>query len=196
MLRVLMTPARRTVRVGLVGTLATLVAGLAACGGGKKPNDGPPAIGPSPTSTLSPAQADAASKALAAYNGYIATLNSAAQTGTDHEAELRKYIGDPLLADTLYFLSQMRKAGLIQSGEPSYAPRLEEINVDKPFKNVIITDCVDSTNMTLVYKASGSPAPVVSPSASPRLKVSVEAVLYDDGRWLIRKSTPVEGATC
>lgn len=196
MLRVLMAPARRTVRVGLAGLLTTLVAGLAACGGGSKAPSSSPTSSPSPSTAATSAEAEAAAKALAAYQGYIETLNKDSKTANYQDPDLRKYIGDPLLGDTIDALAQMNEAGLVGTGATQNSPKIVEVKLDQPVKTVIIGDCVDSSNVGLAYKTSGSPAPLVSTDASRRIKMTAEAVLYDDGRWLVRKSTPVEGATC
>jgi hypothetical protein len=196
MLRVLMTPARRTARLGLAGLAVSLLAvSLAACGT-KTPDAGPSVPSASPSSTLTPEQSEAVSKAMAAYSGYVTAYNQQAKTADYQETELRKYIADPLASKTIFFLHQIHDAGIVQTGDQVRDPKIIKVNVDGAFKSVTIGDCIDSSNVALVYKASGSPAAQASASASKRTKVELEAVRYDDGRWLVRNSNVIEGATC
>lgn len=192
MLSVLMAPTRRTARVGM---LATLVAGLAACGGSKTPQTAVPTASPSSVS----AEADAKVKVLAAYNGFIQTYVKNSRSADYQDPDLRKYVGDPLLGDVIYDLSQLNQGGLVRKGDLGSAPTVASVDLASAVKTAKVEDCLDSSSWETVDKATGKSVEVPNPSypnQSKRTRVVVDAALYDDGRWLITKSTAQPGVAC
>lgn len=188
--------AQRTASwTGVVAATAALVAMVAACdsSGGLA---GTSTAAPLTSPTISAAEGVARDAAMAAFNGYTATLNRASKTADTQDPDFRTYLGDPLRGDIVYSMSQLNKAGLVQVGDVKYEPAISQVLLDQPVKTVIISSCVDSSDVKIVIKATKNPVPQVSPNASRRTKIEAEAVRYDDGRWLVRKSTKIPGATC
>lgn len=170
----------------------TLSVTLAACGGSKpSPSSAPtPPISPS----VSSAETDAKSKALAAYKGFIDTYNKDSLTANYEDPDLRKYLGDPLLTTVQSDLQQMSKGGLVRTGQLGSTPEVTAVNVSGQPKTVTIGDCLDTSDWHTINKVTG--ASVDAPGQPTRRKITAEAELYDDGRWLIHESSTIAGAVC
>lgn len=153
-----------------------------------------PSTTPAATASTPSAGQDAETKAMAAYTGFREAYIAAAATADARTADLAKYVGDPLLLETRLALQTQGGQGIVYQGRPTWSARATAVNVStRPF-SVTIEDCLDTTNWTPVYKATGKPA--AAGGQALRYVVTSTAQLYDDGRWLINQSKADRSRSC
>ncbi|MFJ8628514.1 hypothetical protein ACIRD3_37525 [Kitasatospora sp. NPDC093550] len=151
---------------------------------------------PSPsaaTSTAGPAGKDTAD-VLAAYQAYTEAKITAMTTGqADPDKLLRVATGsayDGLAGD----ITRAQQAGILYKGTEVTHPQVTAVNLsDSPHK-ATLTDCVDVSNWTAVFSASGKNA--AATGTPGRLYVDVEAVQAAGGAWLISAYSPDRSRTC
>jgi hypothetical protein len=137
---------------------------------------------PSPSSTADPEEA----AVLAAYNqswdAQIAAYAKASSTGTD----LRKNTTARALLDIETDLETMRKAGQVTTGKPAIHPKEPKVT-DGEIPKATLTDCIDTTNWTLIEKASKKKVPLPSERL---VKYVSTATLEKWGKtWMVTKLT-------
>jgi len=147
-----------------------------------------------PAATSKSPEQEASDKALAAYNGFREAYVAASATADANSPDLAKYAIDPALAQLKYDLFQMNRQGLVTTGRPAWSPRVTSVNLTARPQSVEIKDCLDITNWHTVHKDTGKPAE--APGQAQRFVVTAQAVLTDDGRWLIRQTTADRKTSC
>lgn len=190
-------PPRRAGRI-TAGLVAAIVA-VTGCNGTRPadevtPSTGAAASSAAPAPTVDSKEQQAREAVLAAYNGYREAYVAAAAAPDPDKTDLPKYVADPLLSQLKFELRRNREDGLVMKGRPRWNPRVTTINVtNRPF-NAQVQDCFDNANVDVVDKATGRS--VLASGQTTRYVVTAEAVLYDDGRWLIRQATANRERTC
>jgi hypothetical protein len=158
---------------------------------------------PSASSTSSPAgttsnsptadpSVSAGSAALGAYLGFREALAAAQRSANPSEPSLDRYAADKALAESRASLLIQQQAGIVFRGKPVFSPRVLKVDLSGT-GSVTISDCVDSSNWTPVYEATGKSA--AAPGQPVRVPVSAVASTYD-GRWVVRSMTSDRSRTC
>ena len=164
-------------------------------------NDSPsPTVSASPSSpTASPSPTALAidpaveSEVLAAYRGYWKTRVAAhADPSEGIPTNLSEYAVDKAAADLASSVMLFDEQGMELRGEPVLSPTVTEVTSGDP-ATASITDCVDSTDWTPVFTATGKSA--LPPGQPMRVVVESTASTYD-GRWVIRTSTAFRDRKC
>jgi hypothetical protein len=190
-----MRPGRRGMLL-VVAPAATVLLALTGCDkGAPKAGASSPPASLSPSSTIDAAQADANRKVLAAYNGYINAQVAAAAIPDPDSKDLRKYAGDPLLAQMRYDLNLLKTNGLVRQGAPKVAPKVTELQLGATPPVATVEDCYDVSDQHVVNKATGKSAD--APGQSKRYIVTSQAKFFggQDG-WLIVQSDADRSRQC
>ena len=150
------------------------------------PSTTSPSPSPSPT-------AEVATAALASYQAFwTAKVASQAHPTRKPGPELATYSIDKALADAQATVLLLRRSGVEMHGQPSHDAKVTSVHLSDP-KSVSIRDCLDSTNWTPVYVATGKSA--LAPGQSPRVVVDSLATIYN-GHWVIRESVAHRDQPC
>jgi hypothetical protein len=176
--------------------LTAMTVTLAACGGGHptgQPSSSPPAAPSSPS--VDPSVAAASEQILAAYNGYHLAYQAAAAVPDPQNAELRKYIGDPLLTQVRQDLNLLKANGLARKGAPKTSPKITELQLGGTPPVGTIQDCYDVSEVHVYNKATGKSAD--APNQATRYVVTSQAKFFggSDG-WLIVQSDADRNRAC
>ncbi|MEU9014647.1 hypothetical protein AB0D12_33800 [Streptomyces sp. NPDC048479] len=155
----------------------------------------PPKSSPTQTADSSPSPsstADAEEAAvLAAYNhswdAQIEAYAKASSTGTD----LKKYTTLRALSDVESDLEAMRKAGQVTTGKPAIHPKEPKVS-DGQIPKATLRDCVDTTNWTLIEKASKKKVPL--PSERLTKYVSTATLEKWGTKWMVTELTAQDQA--
>jgi hypothetical protein len=171
---------------------------LVACGSPSGGTVASPIDSSTPVPSSSPsavaAVQDAAVKALASYDSFRATVVAASTTADYNNADLAKFVADPLLGQVRHSLYVDSANGLVRTGRPRWSPSATAVNVTTHPYTVQITDCFDNGDWTPVHKATGKSA-AASGQAS-RYVVNATVKQYDDGRWLVQAATADRSRSC
>lgn len=168
----------------LLGVLAA--SGCSGADGNASSSPRVPVTSTSPTiSATATATADATAAAgeaaLKAYRGFRKAQVAAEATADPRHRGLAKYAGDKALAQERANLRQLAEAGIVVTGKPLFSPEVADVSLgDSPV--VTITDCVDTTDWTPVYEATGKSA--AAPGQPMRVKATALARPYGQG-WVI-----------
>lgn len=147
----------------------------------------------SPTPAQDPATASAEAAILDAYRGYWAAKVTAFSDPTvEPGAELERFAVDTAFAEVISGVYTFRRNGIKVLGEPTLSPQVSDIVVGEQGTATIV-DCVDGTNWTPVYAATGESA--AQPGQAPKLTTTSTAYYYVD-RWTIRSSVVDHEAPC
>lgn len=147
----------------VLGTV--LAAVLAACSGSwtspaaaKKAVPTVSAGGGLPTASPTGATDPEVRAALAAYRESWADFAAVADSGNYQQARLGDHMAGKLLLDSSQNLFLSEQRGMISRGAPELLhPR---VTAERPAANpsvITITDCIDTRNFLLYYKATGKP---------------------------------------
>ena len=178
--------------------LALSLVGLAGCTSSADTGGTPSASGTtSPTGTTSSSptpdpSASAGSAALSAYLGFREALAAAQRSANPSEPSLDRYAADKALAESRASLLIQQQAGIVFKGKPVFSPRVLTVDLSGT-GSVTISDCVDSSNWTPVYQATGKSA--AAPGQPARVPVTAVASTYG-GRWVVRSMTSDRSRTC
>ncbi len=181
--------------------VVTVVAALTtACSSATTPpTQSPTASSTAPTpSTTSPSPtpsptAEAATAALASYDAFwTAKVASQADPTRKPGPDLATYSIDKALADAQATVLLLRRSGVEMHGQPRHDAKATAVNLGDP-KTVSIQDCLDSTDWTPVYAATGKSA--LAPGQSLRVVVDSLATVYN-GHWVIRESVAHRDQPC
>lgn len=194
-----MTRSRRRI----VGhRVALLLLGVLAAGGCSAPVDAPrpPATSTSPNSSTATATATstadattaATQAALEAYRGFRRAQVAAEAIADARHPDLSKYAGDKALAQERANLLQLAQAGIVVTGQPVFSPEVTDMSLAVA-PVVSITDCVDTSGWTPVYKDTGKSA--AAPGQPARVLATAVARPYGDG-WLITDLTTDRSRSC
>ncbi|MFD0501855.1 hypothetical protein ACFQ0G_00890 [Streptomyces chiangmaiensis] len=173
----------------LAGSLLAL-AGCSDSGSGassSKPSTTPPAVSPSSHSTV-PAE-DAA--VLAAYASSWDAKTEAYQQASSAGTDVRKYTTFKALADIERNLSAMKKAGQVTTGKPVIHPKVVKVT-DAKIPKATVADCVDTTNWTLIDKATKKPVPL--PTERLIKYVSTATLEKWGTKWMVTEWTAQDQA--
>ena len=109
-----------------------------------------------------------------------------------HNPDLAKYAGDKALAQERVNLLQLARAGIIVTGQPILKPVVTAVSLGGA-PVVTITDCVDTSSWTPVYKATGKSA--AAPNQPSRVLATALARPYGQG-WIITELTTERSRPC
>jgi hypothetical protein len=139
---------------------------------------------PSPSPSEDSKAADAQTKALAAYKGYLIAYASASQAANPDDPNLASYLADPLLSLTRHNIRILKDKGEVQIGAQTAMIVRSQADLAAFPPTVTIHACLDYSALKLVYEASRSPVPN---SALKRTRVSavVTVANYATGQWLV-----------
>ncbi|MGW2618517.1 hypothetical protein [Streptomyces sp. NPDC001500] len=143
-----------------------------------KPSSTPPSASPSPSSTVD--TEDAA--VIAAYTNSWDTKVDAYSQASSKGTSVNQYTTFQALADIERNLSAMRKAGQVTTGKPTIHPKVVKTTGTKILK-ATVTDCVDTTNWTLIDKTTKRPVPL--PSQRLVKYVSTATLEKWGAKWIV-----------
>jgi hypothetical protein len=109
----------------------------------------------------------------------------ASSAGTD----LKKYTTLRALADIESDLSAMRKAGQVTTGQPIIHPKVIKVTAGE-IPKATVSDCVDTTNWTLIDKASKKRVPL--PTGRLTKYVTITSLEKWGTKWMVTKLTAQE----
>jgi hypothetical protein len=187
---------RKPTRALACAVLTAMTATLAACGGHPtgQPSTSPQPAAPSSPS-VDPSVAAASAQILAAYNGYQLAYQAAGAVPDPQNADLRKYVGDPLLTQVRQDLNLLKANGLARKGAPKTSPKITELQLGATPPVGTIQDCYDVSDVHVYNKATGKPAD--APGQATRYVVTSQAKFFggSDG-WLIVQSDADRSRPC
>jgi hypothetical protein len=132
---------------------------------------------------------------LRAYDGYQASFATALAEGSFESADLKRYVGDPLLSELEMSVDFYRRMGVVHKGQPAWRPTVTELRSTGPDRSATIVDCFDSTAWEPVFRESGESA--AAPDQAQRYVITSTATYVQDHGWLITQSDDGEGGqTC
>jgi hypothetical protein len=164
------------------------------------PDDGQAAAPDASTTTVasSPTSAgpagDAATKALASYDGYWQAYVAAAANPGASTPDLAKYVADPLLTELRAELLQYHDQGIVYKGRPTWTPRVTSVNVSTRPYTASIEDCFDNAQWLPVFAKTGQSA--AAPGQATRYVITTTVRLYDTNGWLVVDSLADRGRSC
>jgi hypothetical protein len=187
----------RGARLGLAVS-ATLCVPLMAAGC----DSSEPKLVASPAVTASPAPApsddskaaDAQTKALAAFKGYLLAYASASQAANPDDPNLAAYLAEPLLSLTRHNIRTLKDKGEVQLGAQTATVLRSQADLAATPPTVTIRACLDYGALKLVYEASRSPVPN-SALKTTRVPAVVTVASYATGQWLVNDTKQGSG-TC
>jgi hypothetical protein len=109
-----------------------------------------------------------------------------------HNPDLAKFAGDKALAQERANLLQLAKAGIIVTGQPILKPVVTAVSLGGA-PVVTISDCVDTSRWTPVYRATGKSA--AAPNQPSRVLATAQARPYGQG-WIITELTTERSRPC
>lgn len=165
--------------------LAGGLLGLTGCSDGSassKPSPTPPAASPSARPTVDTDSAAVIAVYTRSWKARTEAYSKASVTGTD----VKKTTTLRALFDIETDLTTMRKAGQVTTGKPVIHPKVTKM-VPGKIRTATVTDCVDTTNWTLVDKASKKAVPLPT---TRLIKYVSTATLEKWGKtWMVTKFT-------
>ena len=151
-----------------------------------------PAVSASASPSIPADQAEAATKALAAYNAYREYQVKAMTSGHYDEKVMMGFTGGTELGRVGHALHVQESDGLTITGRrPTWSPTVASVDLAAVPPVVVIHDCYDTSGMTLLIH--GKPGP--TPSGAPRsaLIAQVEQV---SGKWYVFQVADAPDKTC
>ncbi|MFE0678685.1 hypothetical protein [Streptomyces sp. NPDC058867] len=109
-------------------------------------------------------------------------------TGTD----FARYAAALALASTEDDLNVLRSKGIVTTGAPTHATTVEDIQPDKKVPSAKLSDCLDSTDWTFIYRKTGRPVDMPEERLI-RYVTNVQAEKWGK-QWKIVKVTPQQDA--
>lgn len=142
---------------------------------------------PSPSAT-----ADAEDTAvIAAYTSSWDAKTAAYQKASSAGTDVKKYTTFKALADIERNLSAMKRAGQVTTGKPVIHPKVVKVtNAEIP--KATVADCVDTTNWTLIDKATKKKVPL--PSERLIKYVSTATLEKWGTKWMVTELTAQDQA--
>ena len=166
---------------------------VSGCNGSEPPSSSPSSPSPSSSATASPDATTAAGEAaLAAYRGFRRAQIAAEAVANARHPDLAKYAGDKALAQERANLFQLEQAGIVVTGQPILAPEVTAVSLGAS-PRVTITDCVDTSGWTPIYKNTGKSA--AAPNQPSRVLATALARPYGQG-WIIVELTTDRSRPC
>ncbi|MFI9040911.1 hypothetical protein [Streptomyces sp. NPDC053726] len=137
---------------------------------------------PSPSATADSEDAEV----IAAYKSSWAAQSEAYKKASSDGTDLRKNTTLRALADIESDLSAMRKAGQVTTGRPAIDPKITKVS-EGDITKATVSDCVDTTNWTLIDKASKKKVPL--PSQRLAKYVSTATLEKWGTKWMVTQLT-------
>ena len=181
---------RRHVVATVLGLLA-----VSSCSGSSEPPSSLPTSSSTPSASATPspdASTAAGAAALVAYSGFRSAQVAAEAVADAHNPDLAKFAGNKALAQERANLLQLAKAGIIVTGQPILKPEVTAVSLGGA-PVVTITDCVDTSGWTPIYKATGKSA--AAPNQPSRVLATALARPYGQG-WIITALTTERSRPC
>lgn len=197
-------PQGRTTVRNWKPTAALLAAGalltLSACSSNKDSADNakpsPPASSAAPSASASPSQSSSVSvdeaAVLDAYSRMWAEQAKAYAKGDAKGTKLSTYAAALALSGTEDDLKDLRSKGIVTTGAPTHKATVDVLEMDKKVPHAKLTDCLDSTGWTFVYRKSGKPVEMPK-DRLVRYVTKVEAEKWGK-QWKIVDVTPQQRA--
>lgn len=177
-----------------VAALVLVSAGLVSCAGDTQGTA--PSLSPSSVSLLPDPKSpddEAAQSALAAYESYWQISEQAGHSprGKDWRLELAKAMADPALTDYVNEVANLASVPAHVVGRYGRAPKVTTVSLGRP-PRVVITDCLDATDVHLVSdKAGENGRNLDNPDQPRRYEFEAQVVQYPDpDRWLVQQVQP------
>jgi hypothetical protein len=177
----------RSTRLGIAVTAAVCFALTAAgCHSASPRPVASPVVTASPTPSPSgdSKAADAQTKALAAYKGYLLAYASASQAANPDDPNLASYLADPLLSLTRHNIRTLKDKGEVQIGAQTATVLSSQVDLAGSPPMVTIHACLDYSALKLVYQANRSPVPNSAPKTT-RVSAVATVANYTTGQWLV-----------
>ncbi|WP_189269273.1 hypothetical protein [Streptomyces fuscichromogenes] len=171
---------------------SSLVA-MAGCSSGdsdtsSKPSSSPSAASPSAASTAGSEDTAVLAAYTSSWHAQTEAYSKASSAGTD----LTKNTTFKALSDIESDLSAMREAGQVTTGKPVIHPKVVKVTAAK-IPVATVADCVDTTNWTLIDKASKKKVPL--PTTRLTKYVSTATLEKWGTKWMVTKLT-AQDQTC
>ncbi|MEU1457109.1 hypothetical protein [Streptomyces avermitilis] len=174
----------------LAGSLVTL-AGCSDSGADASPSQPSRTQMASPSSSASPTADSEDAAVVAAYTRSWDAQTEAYKKASSAGTELKKNTTLRALADIESDLAAMRKAGQVTTGIPVIHPKKPKVTHGE-IPKATLTDCVDTTNWTLIDKASKKKVPL--PSERLTKYVSTAALEKWGTKWMVTELTAQDQA--
>ncbi|MFE9976211.1 hypothetical protein ACFYRD_37275 [Streptomyces hirsutus] len=180
-------------------TSALLLAGslmaLAGCSDSGSDADASPSMtGPTQTAGSSSPSSTADAEDSAVIAAYIRSWDAkteAYQKASSADTDVKKYTTFKALTDIERNLSAMKKAGQVTTGKPVIHPKVVKVtNAEIP--KATVADCVDTTNWTLIDKATKKKVPL--PSERLIKYVSTATLEKWGTKWMVTELTAQDQA--
>ncbi|MGW1617163.1 hypothetical protein ACWCQZ_49105, partial [Streptomyces sp. NPDC002285] len=136
----------------------------------------------SPSSTADAEYAAVIAAYTSSWDAQTEAYKKASSAGTD----LKKTTTFRALADVERDLSAMRRAGQVTTGKPGVHPKVIKVTEAK-IRTATVADCVDTTNWTLIDKASKKKVPL--PTERLTRYVSTATLEKWGTKWMVTKLT-------
>ncbi|MFF8847606.1 hypothetical protein ACF08N_33685 [Streptomyces sp. NPDC015127] len=173
----------------LAGSLFAL-AGCSNSGGNASPIESSPAQtagSPSPSSTVDAEDAAVIAAYRSSWDAQAEAYGRASSAGTD----LKKNTTFRALTDIEADLAAMRKAGQVTAGKPALQPKVVRVT-DSKIPTATVEDCVDTTNWTLIDRASKEKVPL--PAERLTRYVSTATLEKWGTKWMVTNLTAQDQA--
>jgi hypothetical protein len=148
-----------------------------------------------PTASASPSipadQAEAAAKALAAYNAYREYQVKAMTSGHYDEKVMKGFIGSPELNIMIHALFVQESDGVTFTGRPTWSPTVASVNLTSTPPIVVLHDCFDVSGFTPHVQGK----PVTTPSDVKRQDITVQ-IEQVSGKWYVFQAKTAAGTKC
>jgi hypothetical protein len=141
----------------------------------------------SPSATADAEDAAVVEAYTRSWDAQTEAYKKASSAGTD----LKKTTTLQALADIESDLSAMRKAGQVTTGKPVIHPKVIKVT-DAEIPKATVADCVDTTNWTLIDKASKKKVPL--PSERLTKYVSTATLEKWGTKWMVTELTAQDQA--
>jgi hypothetical protein len=142
---------------------------------------------PSPSATAKAEEAAVLAAYTRSWDAQTEAYSKASSAGTD----LKQNTTFKALADIENDLLAMRKAGQVTTGMPAIHPKVLKVT-DAKIPTATVADCVDTTNWTLIEKASKRRVPL--PTTRLTKYVSTATLEKWGTKWMVTELTAQEQA--
>jgi hypothetical protein len=178
--------------------LALLVVGAGLSGCQSDETTEPPATSTVTTTTapaVDPSVAALQGEALRVYRGYLSAITTSNANGEIRSAELRSYLGEPLLTEVSFYMQKDFDQGEYYIGEirPVEA-KVTDMKLTATPKTMTISACVDYSTYQLVKRKDKTPVP--NAKTFGRVPATVTVTQFGNGQWLVSASAASWDKTC
>lgn len=186
----------RTRKYATALLLAGSLVALAGCSDSGSDADASPSK-TSPTETAGSASPSSTGEGedaavIAAYTSSWDAKTEAYQKATSAGTDVKKYTTFKALADIERNLSALKTAGQVTTGKPVIHPKVVSVTTNAKIPKATVADCVDTTNWTLIDKASKKKVPL--PSERLTKYVSTATLEKWGTKWMVTEMTAQDQA--